>query len=55
MNNQQNIQISINQETFERLLNQKAISIEELSCLNRSSKQVIHQCLLKSLLARSKR
>lgn len=55
MNSQQHIQISINQETLERLICQKALSIDELSCLDKTSKQVVHQCLLKSLLAKSKR
>lgn len=55
MNDQQQIQISINQQTLERLISNKAIAIGELSCLDKTSKQVVHQCLLKSLLARSKR
>ena len=55
MNKQRQIQISINQDAFERLINNKAILLEELHCLNTSSKQLIQQCLLKSLLAKSKR
>lgn len=55
MASQQQIQISINQATLERLICEKVIAIGELSCLDKTSKQVVHQCLLKSLLAKSKR
>lgn len=55
MASQQQIQISINQQTLERLICDKVLSIGELSCLDKNSKQVVHQCLLKSLLAKSKR
>lgn len=55
MTSEQQIQISITQQTLERLISDKVLSVGELSCLDKNSKQVVHQCLLKSLLAKSKR
>ena len=50
MQTEQHIAITINQSTLQRLIRDKAICLSDLHCLNKTSKRVVHQSFLKSVL-----
>lgn len=45
------VAIAINSETLQKLIRSRVICLSDLTCLDKSSKQTLQQCFLKSLLA----
>lgn len=48
---QSQISIAINTETLQKLIQSGVICISDLTCLDKSSKQALQRCFLKSLLS----
>ena len=54
MQTQQQVAITINQATLQRLIQDKAICLSDLHCLNKKSKRLVHQTFLKSLITQGR-